>query len=535
MKRLKLFSLLVLLMAATGAWAQDADYDIDVDFDPYYNPVGTGFNCMIMDMMGTQPKGTLELFVDGESKGSFNVNGNMVGGQIIPALDAGEHDCEAVFRPQEGGVFFSGNRGFTINKADTDIYGDSGPINMGVGESTDLFVFLNPDQAGELDYVSSDASVVSITKAGGNCYTIQANAAGTATITFSFAGNTNYEAADEDITIDVTVVGAPEPTITVYFTDSQFYGDVNVYYWPNGGDWPGQAMTEVETNGYGQKIYSAEVPASCTGVIFNGNGRQTVDITENIVDGAWWFAKEWTDEIGHNYVELVSVNLNEANDVTPTIAEMDGKVVNVTLTRTFNENWATFVVPFDIDNATLRAQFGDGVQVSTVAATDEAGADIEFVPMATPAITANVPVLIKVSTIADNNQYTFNGVKIENGNPVQDIVSDGSVQFVGNYVNGWSIPATGANAYYYVKDNYLVNSQGAYINGFRAYFYVVGDVPQAKSFFENFSFSEATGVKTIDNGELIIDNAVIYDLQGRRVANPTRGLYIVNGKKVIIK
>jgi hypothetical protein len=28
------------------------------------------------------------------------------------------------------------------------------------------------------------------------------------------------------------------------------------------------------------------------------------------------------------------------------------------------------------------------------------------------------------------------------------------------------------------------------------------------------------------------DNAV-YDLQGRRVVNPTKGLYIVNGKKVI--
>ena len=47
----------------------------------------------------------------------------------------------------------------------------------------------------------------------------------------------------------------------------------------------------------------------------------------------------------------------------------------------------------------------------------------------------------------------------------------------------------------------------------------------------------ATGLKTIqtiDNGQLIIDNAV-YDLQGRRVACPTRGLYIVGGKKIIVK
>ena len=29
-------------------------------------------------------------------------------------------------------------------------------------------------------------------------------------------------------------------------------------------------------------------------------------------------------------------------------------------------------------------------------------------------------------------------------------------------------------------------------------------------------------------------DAVVYDLQGRRVVNPTKGLYIVNGKKVFI-
>jgi hypothetical protein len=30
-------------------------------------------------------------------------------------------------------------------------------------------------------------------------------------------------------------------------------------------------------------------------------------------------------------------------------------------------------------------------------------------------------------------------------------------------------------------------------------------------------------------------NNEYFDLQGRKVANPTKGLYIVNGKKVVIK
>ena len=51
---------------------------------------------------------------------------------------------------------------------------------------------------------------------------------------------------------------------------------------------------------------------------------------------------------------------------------------------------------------------------------------------------------------------------------------------------------------------------------------------------EFFLFDEATGIEAIDNGQLTINN-VVYDLQGRRVAQPAKGLYIVNGKKYIKK
>lgn len=47
--------------------------------------------------------------------------------------------------------------------------------------------------------------------------------------------------------------------------------------------------------------------------------------------------------------------------------------------------------------------------------------------------------------------------------------------------------------------------------------------------FEN----ETTGIETIDNSHLKVDN--YFNLSGQRVAQPTRGLYIVNGKKVVIK
>ncbi len=42
----------------------------------------------------------------------------------------------------------------------------------------------------------------------------------------------------------------------------------------------------------------------------------------------------------------------------------------------------------------------------------------------------------------------------------------------------------------------------------------------------------AIEVETIDN---VQQTTVIYDLQGRRIDNPTKGIYIVNGKKIVIK
>jgi hypothetical protein len=46
-------------------------------------------------------------------------------------------------------------------------------------------------------------------------------------------------------------------------------------------------------------------------------------------------------------------------------------------------------------------------------------------------------------------------------------------------------------------------------------------------------FNGGTGIKSIWAGEG--DNAKIYDLNGRRVEQPSKGLYIKNGKKYVVK
>jgi len=47
--------------------------------------------------------------------------------------------------------------------------------------------------------------------------------------------------------------------------------------------------------------------------------------------------------------------------------------------------------------------------------------------------------------------------------------------------------------------------------------------------------TEATGIDSIEQAQPVINDGVIYNLQGVRVTNPTKGIYVINGKKVVIK
>lgn len=82
------------------------------------------------------------------------------------------------------------------------------------------------------------------------------------------------------------VFAADDSTITVYFQNNWLWTDVNVHYWgvDFGTEWSGIAMTLVENDGT-YDIYSAEIPANVTGIIFNGikdDGSDNRDQTPNI-------------------------------------------------------------------------------------------------------------------------------------------------------------------------------------------------------------------------------------------------------------
>ena len=81
---------------------------------------------------------------------------------------------------------------------------------------------------------------------------------------------------------------------------------------------------------------------------------------------------------------------------------------------------------------------------------------------------------------------------------------------------------------------YMVNSAGNNMGANTAYLHVADAVAGARAFF---GFDETTGIEAIEsNPETAKESArEYYNLNGQRVMNPTKGLYIVNGKKVIMK
>lgn len=92
-------------------------------------------------------------------------------------------------------------------------------------------------------------------------------------------------------------------------------------------------------------------------------------------------------------------------------------------------------------------------------------------------------------------------------------------------------------------DNYVLQKQGEKIgffkvtgaktiNPFRAYLTASTSAPGLSIIFPEDN--DVTGISEIEKMRNA-ENVTIFDLQGRKVAQPAKGLYIVNGKKVIFK
>ncbi len=239
-----------------------------------------------------------------------------------------------------------------------------------------------------------------------------------------------------------------------------------------------------------------------------------------------------TVTINATYSNYPTIFLADTEDNTDLLSANNGMTCNVILSgRTMRTGgWNTFCVPFDIPASQYNSYNITDVKKLTESSYESSTGvlTLNFADE-TEKIEAGCPYLVKVS--ANTMSPTFDEVLVSE---VLKTVETSYADFV-PVMNPTLLTAGDKSILFVTGGNKLTypNTTGN-INGFRAYFKLKeAAAAEARSF--EMSFDDETTALTLINSELRRVNSEFYDLQGRKVANPTRGLYIVGGKKVVIK
>jgi hypothetical protein len=230
----------------------------------------------------------------------------------------------------------------------------------------------------------------------------------------------------------------------------------------------------------------------------------------------------------------------DENDTNAPATKTDA---NVKVIRSINANeWSTICLPFAMEVAQVKEAFGTDVQIQTPQSVTFESLDddpnyiyqinVSFSPVT--AIEANHPYIIKTSDKI--SEFSALHVDINASNNPQVNVGNRRNKMIGNYVNGLPIPDLGL----FLSDNKFWYSNGSTkIKGFRGYFVFdeyLSKLDEASSkIFMNFE-DEATSIERMNKQN---NNEDVYSVSGQYVGKDTkrlqRGVYIVNGKKVVKK
>lgn len=228
--------------------------------------------------------------------------------------------------------------------------------------------------------------------------------------------------------------------------------------------------------------------------------------------------------------------------------------------------WNSLVVPFAMTGSQLLDAFGEEAQLAAYKGVTDGTiptVELERVDLQTDevVVTPNQHYLLKPSRepdIAEGRQttvvyggakvagpvYAIAGVTLESGQTpkYQSMRSPDrktTVRIRGSY-SSLEIPVSGNPRYVLGDEGYFYQLTEATVQkGFRTY---VEEASSEHPAYVRFyidgvaeDVSDPTGINAALMNSEEVNRDKMYDLQGRRVAQPVKGLYIVGGKKVIIK
>lgn len=314
--------------------------------------------------------------------------------------------------------------------------------------------------------------------------------------------NFNYDSTNEEWVISVTY----SESFNITYIDAanwNWEGGVHFYTFQGAfstcGAWPGTTITQVD----GQ--YSATVEGFADGKVSindNGGNKHEKDLVNNGVYHSHFVKIEGVD-VGSIDLYAVKANISSAG-------------------------YATF-------SSTKALDFTSESTIQACKASVAAGGNITYT--AVTSVAANEGVLLRR---ADGTIASASSIIPLHAN--QSVAANESNDFVGITFKQKLAQKADEKTNYILTIHtstgdgplgfYKVNHGGSWCAAGTAYLSTSASPGSARDYFP--LWDDVAPVESIVKG-VENTNLPVYDLQGRCVANPQKGLYIVNGKKVVIK
>jgi hypothetical protein len=250
-------------------------------------------------------------------------------------------------------------------------------------------------------------------------------------------------------------------------------------------------------------------------------------------------------------IDISPVSLANNADNTETLTAWKDKTCDVELTdRSLTKagSWNTLCLPFSMTAEQIAASdFSDAVikELDNSSSGTSLAADgtltLKFITATS--IEAGKPYIVRWN--GSNglvNPVVFCSVNLTSTTPTAVASYDGTVTFVGTYSPALLPRNVKTNLYMGAGNTlYYPNVDNFYVNACRSYFQLNPSVAaEVRAFVFDFEEDDADALSEYSEYSDYSDNKKgIYDLSGRCIANgqkPTvKGLYIVNGKKIMVR
>ena len=278
---------------------------------------------------------------------------------------------------------------------------------------------------------------------------------------------------------------------------------------PNVGFWMGTIL--------------GEVPVKLDGTLHDGRLDATIDIDMSATLG--------------QVIKVILAHLYEATPAKALTIPADG-LGNVTFNRTFYKGWNTFVAPFPVTKAQLGCE-----KVNALVEISNSSSWLKFDDVAGETLEANKPYLLYYSAnTPEPVKFYYGGEVRSTTSEVKTTVTgqDGAkVSMMGNYTPNF----TGVVGNYLLtdrsgKDEIAKAGAGSKVDATKCYF-TFENVANPAALSVKFG-GDVTGMGNVVAEETAPRANGVYNLQGVKLSNGSveglpAGLYIVNGRKVLVK